>query len=296
MNVATVEDPGQTTRSAPLPGVRTLYWYWLLILPALGTLLVFYVYPLSRILWISVTEPAPGLGNYSALLANPAVRRVLVTTARICVVTSTLTLVLGYVVAYAMAHVREGHRQWMLFCVLLTFWLSALVRAFAWIMLLRNDGPINWALMGLRLVPDPVPLVYNEVGVVIGMVHYMMPYAVLPLYANMQGIDQRLVSAARGLGASAWTSFWRVFLPLNVPGIVAAGLLVFVFSLGFYVTPTILGGGKVTMIAEYTGYQIQFSVRWGLGTALASSLLVAVFAAMALMSRFVSLRKLFGAA
>ena len=137
--------------------------------------------------------------------------------------------------------------------------------------------------------------VRNEIGVVIGMVHYMLPYAILPLYVNMQGIDRRLVSAARGLGASPFTAFWRVFLPLNRPGIIGAGILVFVFSLGFYITPAILGGGRATMIAEYVGIQIQQTLRWGLATMLASSLLVTVFLMIAVMARFVSLRKLFGA-
>jgi putative spermidine/putrescine transport system permease protein len=180
--------------------------------------------------------------------------------------------------------------------VLLTFWLSVLVRAFAWVMILRPEGPVNGALLALGLVERPVQLVRNEIGVVIGMVHYMLPYAVLPLYANMQGIDRRLVAAARGLGASPFTAFRRVFLPLNRPGIVGAGLLVFVFSLGFYITPAILGGGRTTMIAEYIGIQIQATLRWGLATMLASTLLVTVFLMIALMSRVVSLRKLFGAA
>jgi putative spermidine/putrescine transport system permease protein len=270
--------------------------YWLLIAPAVVAMAVFYVYPLLRVLWISVTEPAWGFGNYALLVTNPAVQRILVTTARICAVTSLLTLVLGYAVAYAMVHVSETHRQWMLFCVLLTFWLSVLVRAFAWVMILRPEGPVNGALLVLGLVERPVQLVRNEIGVVIGMVHYMLPYAVLPLYANMQGIDRRLVAAARGLGASPFTAFRRVFFPLNRPGIVGAGLLVFVFSLGFYITPAILGGGRTTMIAEYIGIQIQATLRWGLATMLASTLLVTVFLMIALMSRFVSLRKLFGAA
>lgn len=278
---------------ARLVGQRNLYW--LLILPALFMMVVFFVYPLARVLWVSVTEPAPGLANYGLLFTSPAVQRIIVTTIRICTVTSLLTLVLGYVVAYAMVHVTEAHRQWMLFCVLLTFWLSVLVRAFAWVMILRSEGPINAALLGLGLVERPVALVRNEIGVVIGMVHYMLPYAVLPLYANMQGIDRRLVAAARGLGASPFVAFWRVFLPLNRPGIVGAGLLVFVFSLGFYITPAILGGGRATMIAEYIGIQILATVRWGLATMLASSLLVTVFLMIFLMSRVVSLRRLFGA-
>jgi len=269
--------------------------YWLLVLPALCTIVAFYVYPLSRVLWISVTEPAPGLANYGLLFTHAAIQRILLTTARICAVTTALTLVLGYLVAYAMTHVSEKPRQWMLFCILLTFWLSVLARAFAWVMLLRSDGPINWALLGLHLVDAPVALVRNEIGVVIGMVHYMLPYAILPLYVNMQGIDRRLVSAARGLGASPFTAFWRVFLPLNRPGIIGAGILVFVFSLGFYITPAILGGGRATMIAEYVGIQIQQTLRWGLATMLASSLLITVFLMIAVMARFVSLRKLFGA-
>lgn len=283
----------------PSPVVRA--WiqrrlYWALVLPALLTVLVFYIYPLSRVMWISVSEPAFGLGNYALLFTSPAVQRILVTTARICVITSLLTLVLGYVVAYAMVHVGEEHRQWMLFCVLLTFWLSVLVRAFAWVMILRPEGPINAALLGLGLVNQPLALVRNELGVVIGMVHYMLPYAVLPLYANMQGIDRRLVAAARGLGATPFTAFRRVFLPLNMPGIVGAGLLVFVFSLGFYITPAILGGGRTTMIAEYIGIQILTTLRWGLATMLASTLLITVFLMLAITSRFVSLRRLFGAA
>jgi putative spermidine/putrescine transport system permease protein len=269
--------------------------YWLLVLPALAMMVIFYTYPLAQVLWVSLTDPSPGLGNYALLFTSPAVQRIIATTARICTITSLLTLVLGYLVAYAMVHVTEPHRQWMLFCVLLTFWLSVLVRAFAWVMILRPDGPLNATLQATGLVERPLQLVRNEIGVVIGMVHYMLPYAVLPLYANMQGIDRRLVAAARGLGASPFTAFWRVFLPLNLPGIVGAGLLVFVFSLGFYITPAILGGGRTTMIAEYIGIQIQATVRWGLATMLASTLLITVFLSLTLMSRVISLRKLFGA-
>ena len=159
--------------------------YWALVLPALLTVLVFYIYPLSRVLWISLSEPALGLGNYALLFTSPAVQRILITTARICAITSLLTLVLGYVVAYAMVHVNEGHRQWMLFCMLLTSWLSVLVRAFAWVMILRPEGPINTVLLKLGVIGQPLALVRNELGVVVGIVHYMLPYAVLPLYANM---------------------------------------------------------------------------------------------------------------
>lgn len=276
--------------------LRTQGLYWLLIAPALGLMVAFFIFPLLRILWISVAEPQIGLQNYELLITSGAIQRILMTTARICVLTTLLTLIGGYIVAYTLVHVNERQRQWMLFCVLLPFWLSVLVRAFAWIMLLRREGTVNTTLLALGLIDSPLTLVRNELGVVIGMVHYMLPYAILPLYANMLGIDRRLIAAARGLGASPWFAFRRVFLPLSLPGVVGAAILVFVFSLGFYITPALLGGGKTVMIAEYIGVNILHNTRWGLATMLASTLLITVFLLLGLMSRVVDMRKMYGAA
>ncbi len=270
--------------------------YWLSVVPAFALVLAFYVYPVLRVLWLSVNEPEPGFSNYGLLLTSDAIRNVIATTVRICLITSGISLVGGYLVAYGLTHVGHRHSRWMLFCVLLTFWLSTLVRASAWVILLRKDGVLNSVLQRMSLIQEPLNLIYNETGVIIGMVHYMIPYAILPLYANMQGIDERLVAAARGLGASPFVAFLRVFLPLSLPGIVGAGLLVFVFSLGFFVTPAILGGGKVPMIAEYISYQVAETLRWGTATMLATSLLFTVFLLFAFVSRFVGVRRLFGAA
>jgi putative spermidine/putrescine transport system permease protein len=268
--------------------------YWIYVVPALVLVAILYAYPVLRVLWLSVTEPEPGLGNYGLLLTSEAVHNVIITTLRICLITSGISLVAGYLVAYGMTHVKGRQLRWMLFCVLLTFWLSTLMRAFAWVIILRTDGVLNSVLQHIGL--EPLNILYSEAGVIIGMVHYMLPYAIFPLYANMRGIDSRLVSAARGLGASPAGAFVRVFLPLSLPGIVGAGLLVLVFSLGFFVTPAILGGGKVTMVAEYISYQVGESLRWGLATMLATSLLVTVLLLFAVVSRFVNLRRLLGAA
>jgi putative spermidine/putrescine transport system permease protein len=269
--------------------------YWLLVAPALALVLTLYVVPLLKILALSFTDPVLGLQNYRLLFTSGAIERILLTTARICALTSALTLIGGYAIAYALVHAGERQRQWMLFCVLLPFWLSVLVRAFAWVMLLRNEGAVNATLLALGAIDSPLTLVRNEFGVVVGMIHYMLPYAILPLYTNMQGIDRRLVAAARGLGAGPFAAFRRVFLPLSLPGIVGAGVLVFVFSLGFYITPAILGGGKTVMIAEYIAANILDNIRWGLATMLASTLLATVFLLLALMWRVVDLRKLLGA-
>ena len=279
---------------APLLSVKQIYW--LLILPALLLLVGFFIWPLMKVLYISVTEPSVGLENYERLFTSASVQRVLKTTLRICVITTFITMMMGYLVAYAMTHASGRHLRWMTFCVLLPFWISVLVRAFSWVTLLRNNGLINQALLDIGLIDQPLALVRNEFGVILGMVHYMVPFAVLPLYANMRGIDLRLVSAARGLGASPWEAFLRVFLPLSLPGIIGAGVLVFIFSLGFYVTPAILGGGKTLMVAEYISLQITETLRWGLGSMLASTLLISVFAVMAILARFVNLRRLFGTA
>src|SRR5258708_8801359 len=163
--------------------------YWAFILIPLAVLATFYFYPLFKVLWLSVTEPTPGFANYEKLVSSEAIQRILLTTLRICVVTTAIALVIGYAIAYAMLQVPPRRRIWMLFIVLLSFWLSVLVRGFAWLTLLQSHGLINSALMALGLIDAPLPLVRNEFGVIIGMVHYLIPYAVLPIYANMQGID-----------------------------------------------------------------------------------------------------------
>ena len=268
--------------------------WWLLTLPALALMLAFYVFPLAEVLWISVTEPEPGLGNYERLLTSAPLQRVWMTSLRICTITTVMSLVAGYVVAYALVSASPRMQRWMFICVLLPLWISVLVRAFAWVTVLRTQGLVNEALLGIGVIDQPLRLIWNEFGIAVGMVHYMIPYAVLPLYASMRDIDPRLVPAARGLGATRLEAFRRVFLPLTKPGIVAATVLVFIFSLGFYVTPAILGGGRTLMIAEYIKLQILDLIRWGLGTMMASTLLIAVVLLLAVFSRIVDFRRLFG--
>ena len=269
--------------------------YWLLIAPALAMMVAFYLYPISRVLWMSVTEPQPGLDNFALLATSASIHRMLLTTARISIATTVITLVLAYVVSYVLVHSSERVQRWMFLGVLVPLWISVLVRAFAWFVLLRREGLINTALMSTGVIDSPLSLIWNETGVMIGMVHYMLPFGILPIYANMRDIDQRCIAAARGLGATRGVAFRKVFLPLSMPGVVGAGVLVFIFSLGFFVTPAILGGGKTLMIAEYIKVQILEIVRWGIGTMLAATLLIVICGLLMVLSRMVDLRKLFGA-
>jgi putative spermidine/putrescine transport system permease protein len=269
--------------------------YWLIMLPAILMLVLIYLVPLVDVLLTSVTDPRPGIGNYALLFTSASVQRALVTTLRIAAITTVCALLMGYIVAYAMRAATSRRQRIMLFCVLLPFWISVLVRSFAWLTLLRGSGPVNGLLMGVGLIDEPLALVRNETGVLIGMIHVMVPYAILTLYANMRGIDVGLVAAARSLGASRFQAFRLVFLPLTRPGLIGAGTLVFILSLGFYVTPALLGGGKVLMIAEYVAVQINDTLRWGLGTMLAATLMISVLGALWVLSRVVDVRRLFGA-
>ncbi len=275
----------------PSPGRR----YWLVVLPALLMLLALYFVPLGNVLLTSVTDPKPGLQNYGLLFTSAAVQNVMLTTLRIASVTTFLALLLGYVVAYAMRGANTATQRLMLVLVLLPFWISVLVRSFAWIALLGTQGPLNSALVAWGVVDEPVALVRNETGVLIAMVHVMVPYAVLTLYANMRGIDAGLVSAARSLGASRFQAFRMVFFPLTAPGLVGAGLLVFILSLGFYITPALLGGGRVLMIAQYVAIQVNDTLRWGLGTMLATTLMIAVLGVLWTLARVIDVKRLFGA-
>ncbi|HYG43524.1 MAG TPA: ABC transporter permease [Bordetella sp.] len=266
-----------------------------LVIPVVVLVGCLFLLPVLRILAISFTEPTIGLGNYTALFTEPLYRKIMATTLRICVWTTLIALVLGYVVAYVMANVPQHIRSWMVIALLVPFWLSVLVRAFAWVLLLSREGVVNATLMALGLVDQPLALLRNETGVLIGMVHYMVPYAVLPMLTTMLGIDASLMAASRVLGAGPVRTFLRVYLPLSLPGVLAAAVLVFIFCLGFFITPALLGGGKTVMVAQYIEFGISETMNWGISTAFASALLLAVVLSLVLISRCVRIPSLFGA-
>jgi len=270
--------------------------YWLLVAPAVLLVLALYVAPIVNMLLLSVTDPKPGLGNYAKIFESDTVANLIWRTVRLCLITTFAAVFLGYVVSYAMLHALSGVRRRMMSILLISFWISVLVRSFAWLMLLGHNGLLNDMLLSLGVISEPLPLMRNEFGVLIGMTEYMLPYAILPLLANMQGIDPRIASASRSLGASSAQTFFHVFLPLTRPGIIAASLLVFISSLGFYVTPAILGGGKVQMIAEYISVQLLVTVRWGVAAMLATLMIASVLALMYVLNRFMKLSEIFGGA
>ncbi|MCR9111830.1 MAG: ABC transporter permease [Rhodobacteraceae bacterium] len=267
---------------------------WLLVAPFFLVVVVFYLGPLLNILWLSVTDPEPGFGNYSALVTSDAMARILWTTFRTCLITTVFSVAIGYCLAYAMVHAHQKKQNIMLTLLLISFWISVLVRTFAWLMLLGHNGLVNNAFETIGLIDRPIRFMRNELGVLIGMIHYMVPYAVLPLMANMQTLDPRVMAASRNLGANGVQTFRRIYLPLTLPGIVASSLLVFILSLGFYVTPAILGGGKVLMVAEYISVQLLVTLKWGTAAMLGTLMLIGVLALLWIMTRFMQLSAVFG--
>lgn len=276
--------------------MRPVLWrridaHWWLVLPIVAVIGFFYVIPLFNALLLSVTDPKPGIANYVRLVTTTSPRRVLTTTLVICLITTLIAVLLAYCVSYVMANARETHRRILLVGVLIPLWISVLIRSMSWLVLLRENGPINTWLMDLGIIDAPIAFVRNETGVVIGMTHYLLPYAVLPIYAAMRDIDQRLLFASRSLGAGAWRTFFKVYLPLSLPGVLAASVVVFVFGLGFYVTPAILGAGRVVMMAESISVEILQTLRWGVGAAQSVFLLVITLILVRLLAKTVGLRK-----
>ncbi|QPC95636.1 ABC transporter permease subunit (plasmid) [Mesorhizobium sp. INR15] len=258
----------------------------LLAAPALLLIGAFYIVPVVRVLALSFLDPEPGFANYELLWTSSGIHTVLAATTRICLITTAIAVPLGYAVAYVITTASARMRALMLYAVLLPLWVSALVRSFVWVTLLQRRGIVNQFLQWLGVIHEPLPLIWNEFGVIVGMTHYMIPYAVLPLLATMAAIDLRLVDAARGMGASKGRAFREVFLPLSAPGIAAAAILVLILTFGFYITPAILGGGRTTMIAQYITTQILVLPRWGVGAMLATVLVVVTIVLLAILARF----------
>jgi putative spermidine/putrescine transport system permease protein len=245
----------------------------LLLLPALAWLAVLFVYPIGRLVYLSAFTPAFTLAHYARLVSAGVYARILVNSFEISLTVTLLALVLGYPLAFLLATAPRRVAGLMLAGVVLPLWTSVLVRTYAWMVLLGRRGLVNEALQGSGLLDGPLPLLYNRLGVTIGMVHVLLPFMVLPIYSVMKGVDVDLLRAAQNLGANRRQSFLRVYLPLSFPGLAAGCLLVFVTALGFFVTPALLGGRGDMMIAMLIESQVRELLDWGFASALAVTLL-----------------------
>jgi putative spermidine/putrescine transport system permease protein len=244
----------------------------LLALPAVIVLGVFFVVPAIRLAWLSVSTPEIGIGNYTGLATDGVVVTVVLRTLGMAAVVTVLCVLCAYPYAYLMTIVGPRWRAVLTALVLLPFWTSLMARTFAWVVLLQDTGVVNALLAAVGL--GPTRLLGTTAGVSIAMAQVMLPFMVLPVYAAMRGIDRRLVDAAMGLGARPINAFLRVYLPLSLRGVAAGATLVMVLSLGFYVTPSLVGSPQQSMLAQLISVQVNQLLNFGAAGALAVTLLV----------------------
>ncbi|WP_029524336.1 ABC transporter permease [Polaromonas glacialis] len=211
---------------------------------------------------------------------------ILVRTFSISAVVTLICILLGYPLAYWLATLNERKANLMMILVLLPFWTSVLVRIAAWIVLLQTNGLVNRFLMFTGLTGEPVPLLFNRLGVIIAMVHILLPFMILPLYSVMKSVPGNYVRAAVSLGSSPLAAFFRVYVPQTYPGVAAGGLLVFITSIGYYVTPALLGGAADQMLSYYVAQYTNVDVNWGMACALGSVLLATTLILYAVYRRF----------
>lgn len=271
-----------TDSAGPRAQVRLSAW---VLVPALVWMGLFFALPLLIVLLISFASRGTYGGvewtftlvNYRDL-ADPLYLWIYLRSITLALATTGLCLCLGFPLAYYIARAPARRQGIWLMLVLIPFWTNFLVRTYAWMNLLRADGLLNSVFMGLGLTSGPIEILYTDAAVLIGLVYGYLPFMVLPLYAALERLDRSLIEAARDLYASGWAVFTRVIVPLAKPGIIAGCLLVFIPSLGAYITPDLLGGARSMMIGNFIQHEYLVVRDWPLGSA-ASFVLMAMVAA-----------------
>lgn len=258
----------------------------------LTSLIVFV--PVGWLFWLSLFDDAGALSweNYARLVEQPSYLKTFRTTFEVSLAVTAVCVVLGYPLAYMLSQLPRRAAGLCMVFVILPFWTSVLVRTYAWLVILQRRGLVNDWLIATGLAEQPLQLVHNFAGVVVGMSHVLLPFLVLPLYASMKGIDRDLVRAAMNLGASPVSAFWQVFFPLSLPGLAAGVVLIFVLCLGFFVTPALMGGGRVIMWAMRIESTVSLYANWGAASALGVALLVVTLGCLFVFARLFGVRTL----
>ncbi|HZR73306.1 ABC transporter permease [Bradyrhizobium sp.] len=265
-----------------------------LSLPALLVVLLLIVVPVGWLGWQSIYHDGFTFENYRRIFSEDIYWKTFLFTFEISLLVTGLALLLGYPLAYAAHAASKGWSIVILALVVLPFWTSVLVRAYAWLVLLQRTGVINQLLQSLGIISEPLALVHNMFGTVVATVHILLPFMVLPLYAAMQKIPADLMQAGASLGASPSHAFRRIFLPLSLPGVLAGSTLVFVLCLGFYITPELLGGGRAIMVSMLVSRNVELYNQWGAASAVGVVLLLSVGIIFFVVSRFIRLDRVLG--
>lgn len=274
-----------------LSGLSTL----LLLTPFFVILAFVFIYPIGQLIYISFFEPHFTLNNYTRVVTNLVYARVLLRTVWTASLVTGLCVVLGFPVAYFMSRARGTVAALVGVCVILPLWSSVLVRTAAWSFLFQREGLINSALMGLGVTSGPIKLLYTQSAVVIAMAHVLLPFMILPIYGALRSIPNDYIRAAAVLGATRMWTFLDVVLPLSLAGIASGSLLVFLTSLGFFITPALLGSPQELMIATLVSQQVREVLDWPFASALVGVLTLFVTVLALIFSKALRFDRLMGA-
>jgi putative spermidine/putrescine transport system permease protein len=270
----------------------------LLLAPAIAMLGLLFIAPLF---WFFINVFAREKSvfdlaeRFVEVLTSRPVMFALITTNWICLLVTAIALVVGYPIAYYMAN-RTGWRfALVLFCIIVPYFTSVIVRTYSWMVLLGRNGIINQALQSVGLTDVPIPLLYNKLGILIGMTYVLLPYMILTLYAAMRGIDPSLTRAAFGLGASRLYTFWRIYFPLSLHGVISGSLIVFILAIGFFLTPALMGGPGDVMIAMLIERSVEITLDWTTAAIMSIVLLVVTLVLYGVYYRLTDVRQMMGA-
>ena len=266
-----------------------------LSLPSLITILIVVFIPVFWLSSLSFFDRAGDFSweNYDRIFQSQLYIKTFIVTLKISFITLFFCILLGYPLCYWLSQLPDRLAGILMVFVLLPFWTSILVRTYAWLVILQRNGIINDTLISIGWIDEPLQLAHNLTGSIIGMVHILLPFFILPLFASMRSIDTNFIRAAISLGSTPRGAFWRVFFKMSLPGFFAGTVLVFVLALGTYVTPALLGGGKIQMLAQRIDSTIMLYSNWGAASALGVVLLILAFATIWIFNRAFGIDKLF---
>ncbi|WP_342644251.1 ABC transporter permease [Rhodoligotrophos ferricapiens] len=274
---------------------------WLLLAPTLVALLVLMILPICIMFLFSFYEFVTAgvekdvftTANWREFFTDSYYHYFIWKTVRVAAITAVLCAIMGYPPAYFIAMTRFRHKWLLLLLLIVPFWISFTIRTFSWIHILGEQGIINVTLLWLGIIDQPLRMLYTEGAVIMGMIHFLLPYMILNIYVSLEGIDRNLISAARTLGCTNWEAFREVTLPLSLPGLMAGLLLCFVLAAGSYVTPQILGSGRDALFGNLIFDTIMGQLNWPMGATLSMVLLVLLGAVAAVYSRYMGLSRIF---
>jgi putative spermidine/putrescine transport system permease protein len=269
-----------------------------LMLPAFVMLAVVFLAPLgwffAQTLFVD-NDPTELWSQIAGVLTSRAMLQAIVTTNWISLLATVCVLLMGYPIAFYLANRRGVRFTLVVFCIVVPYFTSIIVRTYSWMVLLGRNGLINQMLRGVGLIDAPLPLLYNKTSIVIGMTYVLLPYMVLTLFAAMKSIDRNLLLAARGMGASESMIFWRVYLPLSLHGVISGALIVFILSIGFFITPALMGGPSDVMVAMLIERSVEITLDWTSASVMSLFLLTVTLVLYAIYYRVTDVRRLMGA-